>query len=268
MRTIDMKKTAACTVRLSAALAAILLTGGVCAEPIPAYVTAAVADPGRPDTDRQRDANRKPADVIAFSGMKPGDRIADFMPGRGYFTRLFCVLVGTTGHVYAITVPRSASSASTAPPPAIQAPSCDNLTQTTLQPRRRPAPELWSSSDDPGGVYEYWSYIAAAETFAAPEPLDVIWTAENYHDLHNKAFGAPSMQLVNRALLNALKPGGNLIVEDHAAARGAGTTDTDTLHRIDPEQVKLELLAAGFEFVGSSDVLRNDTDAHAVKAHE
>ncbi|MET0658236.1 MAG: methyltransferase [Steroidobacteraceae bacterium] len=236
------------------------------ADQIPAYVSAAVANPSRPGTDRQRDANRKPADVIAFSGLKPGDEVADFMPGRGYFTRIFCTLVGAAGHVYAISVPRN-------PPPTTAmtdaAPTdCANITAITLQQRKQPAPELWSSSDDPGAVYEYWSFTAAAETFATPEALDVIWTAENYHDLHNDAFGSPNLHLVNRALLNALRPGGVLIVQDHAAAAESGARDTQTLHRIDAELVKREVIAAGFEYVGASEALRHPNDSHTIKAHE
>jgi predicted methyltransferase len=247
------------------------------AQSIPDYITAAVADSNRPDTDRERDVNRKPTEVIAFAGLKPGDKVADFMPGRGYFTKIFCKIVGDTGRVYAISIPRqtppaaagtasnSSSSVSTPPPPA---PACNNVTSIRLQGINRPAPELHSSSDDPGYVYEYWSSRPAAESFAAPEPLDMIWTSENYHDLHNKGFGSPDMLLLDRALLAALKPGGILMIEDHAAMPKSGARDTDTLHRIDSEQVKKEAIAAGFEYIGESKVLRSKDDPHTAKAHE
>jgi predicted methyltransferase len=258
------------------ALLLTLFTLQTQAQSSPDYIAAAVADVSRPDADRERDANRKPAEVITFAGLKPGDKVADFMPGRGYFTKIFCKIVGNAGRVYAISIPRqtppangaassSSSSAPTAPPPA---PDCNNITSIRLQGINRPAPELHSSSDDPGYVYEYWSSRPAAESFAAPEPLDMIWTSENYHDLHNKGFGSPDMLLVNRALLAALKPGGILMIEDHAAATKSGARDTDTLHRIDPDQVKKEVIAAGFEFVGESKVLRSKDDPHTAKAHE
>lgn len=186
------------------------------AEPIPAYITAVIVDPSRPDADRERDAGRKPELVIAFAGVKPGDKVADFMPGRGYFTRLFCKLVGETGYVYAIDVAPNTPAASPAPE---WAHACTNVTLTTLQVKKRPAPELWSASDDPGGVYEYWSFTPAAETFATPEPLDVIWIAESYHDLHNAAFGSPHLHTVHKALLAALRPGGVLVSEDHCVER-------------------------------------------------
>jgi len=72
--------------------------------PIPEYIKAAVAEPTRPDRDRQRDADRKPEQVIAFAGIKPGDRIGELMPGGGYFTRIFCRVAGPSGHVYAVGV--------------------------------------------------------------------------------------------------------------------------------------------------------------------
>ncbi|MDR3415900.1 MAG: hypothetical protein P4L83_06925 [Nevskia sp.] len=261
----------------------LLVARSVAADPIPAYIAAAVADPRRPDADRQRDAERKPAEVIAFAGIKPGDKVADFMPGKGYFTRIFCKVVGDAGHVYAITVPRAT------PPPAAQSvspqgtlsqpassnpatepagPACTNVSASSLKSRLRPAPELHSDSGDPGWVYEYWSSSPAAENFVAPEPLDLIWTSENYHDLHDQAFGSPDMLTVDKALLAALKPGGILMVEDHAAAAGSGARDTESLHRITAEQVKQEVTEAGFIFVGESEVLRHADDPHTGKAHD
>ena len=250
-----------------ACAAALFAVQAIGAGAIPPYISAAVADPSRPSADRERDAGRKPAEVIAFAGIKPGYKVADLMPGKGYFTKIFCKIVGDSGHVYAISVPRNPPAD---PPPAAEppAPDCANVTASTLQTAKRSAPELWSSNNDPGVVYDYSSLVAAAENFTAPEPLDLIWTSENYHDLHNERFGAPNMVLVNKALLAALKPGGILMIEDHAAARGSGARDTNTLHRIEAKQVKTEAIAAGFVFVGESKVLRNAHDPHTAKAHE
>ncbi len=255
--------------------AVMLLVQQVSAQTTPTYIAAAVADPSRPDTDRQRDAGRKPAEVIAFSGLKPGDKVVDFIPGRGYFTKIFCKIVGDVGRVYAISLPRNppagaaASSASSSVSAAgSSGQACTNVTTIELRSKNYPAPELYSSSDDPGAVYEYLTTRPAAESFAAPEPLDVIWTSENYHDLHNKGFGSPDMLLVNKALFKALKPGGVLMIEDHVAVSGSGARDTNTLHRIDPEQVKQEVTAAGFIFVGESTLLRNPEDPRNARAHE
>ena len=86
-----------------AAVAAAIVIGPACAAPgkIPSNIAAAVADASRPEADRARDANRKPAECLAFAGVKTGDRIADLIPGTGYFTRLFSIAVGPKGYVYA-----------------------------------------------------------------------------------------------------------------------------------------------------------------------
>jgi len=248
-------------------VAALLMARGVHAGTIPDYILEAVADSSRPNTDRDRDAGRKPAEVIAFAGIKPGDKVADFMPGGGYFTRLFCKVVGNTGHVYAIAVAPSLPDGTPllAEPPGH---ACTNVTASSLQNVPRPAPELWSSSDDPGMVYEYWSFIPGAERFSAPEPLDLIWTSENYHDLRSERFGPPNMELVHKALLKALRPGGILMIMDHAAVSRSGAGRTQAVHRIDARQIKKEVIAAGFVFVGESKVLRNVRDLPTAEAHE
>src|SRR3954465_2525715 len=72
---------------------------------IPKAIAAAVADPARPQADRDRDADRKPAECVAFAGLKPGQRIADLLPGGGYFTRIFSGVVGPKGEVIAVATP-------------------------------------------------------------------------------------------------------------------------------------------------------------------
>jgi predicted methyltransferase len=242
-------------------VAVLLMVGGVGAGAIPPHISEAVANPDRPYTDRQRDARRKPAEVIAFAGIESGDKVADFMPGDGYFTRIFCKAVGDSGHIYAIAIPRT-------PPVAAPSQTCPNVTAIELKSERRSAPQLWSSDDDPGVVYEYLTLSPAAENFAAPEPLDLIWISGNYHELHSDRSGAPNIRVLIKALLRALKPGGVLMVEDHAAARGTGARDIDTLHRIEARKVKTEVLAAGFVFVAESRVLRNSRDPYTGNAHE
>ena len=198
-------------------------------------------------------------ELITFASIKPGDKVADFVPDGDYFTRLFCKVVGDAGHVYVIGVPQLA-----VPSASEVAGDCHNVTTSNLKSRLVPAPELHDDSD-PGYVYEYWSSSPAAENFTAPEPLDVIWTSDNYHDLHNKAFGSPDMSKVNTALLAALKPGGLLLIEDHAAVVGSGARHSASLHRIAVEQVREEVTQAGFEFVGE---LRHNDDTRTANAHD
>ncbi len=226
------------------ALVALGLCAGVSAATpkIPAYITAAVADPNRPEADTKRDADRKPADCIAFAGIKPGDKVADLLPGKGYFTRIFSKVVGPKGWVYAY-IPSNLDE-------------IYKKNNITIPPPANPN-------------YPNVSFIhAPVEKFVAPEKLDVVWTSQNYHDMHDKFFGPPDIDAVNKAIFDALKPGGVYIVLDHVAEAGSGLRDTDTLHRIDPAQVKKEVLAAGFVFAGESKVLHDPADDHTKKVFD
>jgi predicted methyltransferase len=220
-----------------AAVAVLALAAGsaTAQSAVPAYAASAVADAGRPQTDKDRDVHRKPAEMVVFGEIKPGSKVGELIPGGGYFTRVFSKVVGPTGHVYAVVAPSR--------PPAEGAPA---------QPARPVAAETIAA--DPA----YANVTVLRQPYAswtAPTPLDVVWTSQNYHDMRN-APGA-DMLPINKAVFNALKPGGIYIVLDHTAP--AGSTDT-SLHRIDPALVKADVLAAGFEFVGESDVLRNPND--------
>lgn len=220
----------------AALVIALTLTQAQAAAP-PAAVTAAVADASRPDADKARDADRKPAEVIAFAGLKPGDHVADLLPGGGYFTRLFSKVVGPKGAVYALPPPRRPDAPANFPDPAAA---------------------VTAIAADPG--YANVKVGVLDTTVKMPEPMDVIWTSLNYHDLQNR----PNADLAafNKYVFDSLKPGGVYIVIDHAAEKGSGKRDTATLHRIDPDFVKAEVLAAGFTFDGESDVLRNPADDH------
>ena len=225
-------------------LTALCLSMGVstAAPKIPAYITDAVANPNRPDTDTKRDADRKPAESVAFAGIKPGDKVADMIPGRGYFTRIFSKVVGPNGWVYAFV-----------PSDLDELYKKNNITI--------PPP--------PNPNFPNVSFIhAPIAKFVAPEKLDVVWTSQNYHDMHDKFFGPADVAAVNKAVYDALKPGGVYIVLDHVAEAGSGLRDTDTLHRIDPAQVKKEVLAAGFVFAGESKILRNPADDHTKKVFD
>jgi predicted methyltransferase len=220
------------------------MTDAQAASGIPKYITAAVADPARPAEDTQRDADRKPDETLAFAGVKPGQKVADLLPGGGYFTRLFSAVVGPTGHVYALP-----------PPPRPDAPAG--------APDRAAAVKAIAADSH----YSNVSVVQQSPTaFSLPEPVDLVWTSQNYHDLHN----IPNVDVVaiDKAIFAALKPGGVYIVLDHTAEKGSGFRDTSTLHRIDPEAVKKEVVSAGFKFEAQSEVLRNPNDPHTAKIFE
>ena len=201
--------------KLITAAALIALAGAVPSvaqdsAPSPA-IAAAVADAQRPAADTARDALRKPAEIVAFAGVKPGDKVAEIAPGGGYYTRILAKAVGPQGKVYALM-------------PAFFA-------------------------NRPGGLdainalaEQYGNIEVVVVDYAAtklPEPVDLVWTTENYHDLANG-----DIATVNKWAFEALKPGGIYFVEDHSAP-GTGTSATSTLHRIDPAAVKEQVGAAG-----------------------
>lgn len=206
---------------------------------IPGYITAAVNDSARPEADKQADANRKPAETLAFAGVKPGEKVVELAPGRGYYTRLLSAVVGPKGVVYVVV--RPPKEGATQPPP-VEAIASDPhysnvkiLTQNTVD-------------------------------LAVPERADLVWTSQNYHDFHN----IPDVKIesINRAIHEALRPGGTYLVLDHAAEPGSGTRDTNTLHRIDKQAVIQEVTSAGFKLSGESDVLHNKADPHTAKVFD
>lgn len=201
-------------------------------------IGAAIAEPTRPPTDTVRDANRKPAETLTFAGVKPGDKIGDYAAGAGYFTRLFAGIAGPKGHVYA-----------SVPSALLQYP---NIVKGIA--------EIQSYAvGHPNVSVNFASAIDAARY---PEKLDLFWISQNYHDLKDPFMGPVDMAAFNRAVYEALKPGGIYIVLDHVAAPGSPDNVTDTLHRIEPSVVRREVESAGFKFVGESHVLANPSDPH------
>jgi predicted methyltransferase len=222
------------TLLMTAGLAVGLATVALAAAPkIPAYVAAAVADKGRAD-DTQDDAGRHLAEVIAFSGVKPGDKVVDLIPGSGYFTKVFSKIVGPNGHVFMIWPNEYAKEAQ--PDPIKN----QGLART--------------------GYPNTSVILQPGAAFAAPEPVDLVFTAQNYHDYPDKFMGKIDPMVFNRAVYKALKPGGVLLIVDHSAEAGSGMRDTDTLHRIDPAIVRTQVTQAGFVFEGESKALRNPAD--------
>ena len=196
-------------------------------------VAAGLANPARADQAGD-DARRKAAEVLAFSGVGAGDEVIDFFPGAGYWTRIFSGTVGPAGHIYGVW-PAVSAKYSVKALPAMDARHLGNVSSNLL---------------GGGGIV------------SAPEPVDIVWTVQNYHDIANDGRGEPAIDAMNAQVLAALKPGGTYLVIDHADVAGSGIANTSTKHRIDPAAVKAEIIKAGFEFVGESDVLRNPADDH------
>lgn len=202
---------------------------------LPGFVRAALADANRPEADVARDASRHPGEVLVFAGLKPGMKVIDLIPGSGYFTRIFSRAVGPSGRVYAY-VP-------------------DEL--TVLAKGRPPSVAAFV------GKAPYANTVMILRTlplFGAPQKVDMVFTAQNYHDMHLPFMGPADLAVVNRRVFDALKPGGVYVVIDHSAKAGSGLRDSDSLHRIDAALVRKEVEAAGFVFEAESRVLRNPKD--------
>ena len=209
---------------------------------VPAYVTAAINDPARKD-DTADDARRKGAEVAVFAGIKPGDKVVELIPGGGYWTRVFSGIVGAKGHVYTVW------------PHGMDQYAAKSMANWQELVKKAP--------------YTNVSVLPTADdTLGVTEPVDVVFTSQNYHDYHDKFMGPVDMAKFNKLVFDALKPGGVYVVIDNVAPTGSGFADTDTTHRVDPEAVKKEVLAAGFVFDGSSDALHNPADTHALKSYE
>ena len=224
-----------------ACLAAVILMVGALpasadAPGVPTYVAAAVADPARPDADRQRDAFRKPAGMMAFAGIKQGDTVIELIPGRGYFTRIISKSVGPSGRVFAAGIPDGVGDFKPAPTLAGD-PNYPNVTATTM------------------------------DKLLSLPPADIVWTSQNYHDLH-----LPKLKMdvvaFDRQVFAALKPGGAFVVIDHAALPGTGLDVPDQLHRINEDIVKQEVESAGFKLEAESDALRNPADPRTAKVFD
>lgn len=196
-----------------------------------AAIGAAVAHPDRPAEDVARDADRRPAEMMAWMGIRPGLVVADLMGGRGYYTELLARAVGPGGTVYAqnnaYVVERFAGEALLT---RLSRPGLENVVRLDR--------ELTDLGLPLGGV-------------------DVAFMGLFYHDTFWMEVDRPAM---NAAILAALRPGGLFVVTDHHAAEGSGDRDVKSLHRVERSLVVQEIQAAGFVLDAETDLLRHPED--------
>jgi predicted methyltransferase len=198
-------------------------------------IAEAVADPSRPASQVATDANRKPAETLAFAGVRPGMTVGEFFPGGGYFTRMLSDVVGSRGHVYGIENAGWKGAVK-----ADQAMLADSkLANVSIEPL-------------PFGAVRF------------PKPLDLVWITQNYHDLKVAEFGQVDTLAFDRAVFAALKPGGVFFVLDHEAPAGTDDAAIARLHRIEKAQVIREVTAAGFTLQAEGTFLRRPGDDHSL----
>ncbi len=199
---------------------------------VPQAIRDAVAATDRSDDDRRLDAGRKPAEVLAFFHVAPGQKIGELFASGGYTTEVMARVVGPTGKVFA-----------------------ENTKELMDKFLRKP----WS---DRAAKPVMANVVGVERPLDDPFPpeakdLDLVVTMLNYHDT---AYMKADRAKMNKAVLASLKKGGYYGIVDSSAADGSGVTATETLHRIDQKIVESEVKAAGFEPAGESHVLRNPAD--------
>ena len=197
-----------------------------------AAATMAIAQP-KPPTDALSDPSLKGPEVIAFIGVKPGDKVADVISGR--FTRALSQAVGPKGKVYAV---ETAEIAKTHP---------EALKGVTA-----------AADAAPGHNIEITT--TPVNAMDLPKGLDAVFIRQNYHDLYDKFMGPADVPAFNKQVYEALKPGGVYVILDHSAVKGADMSVTEKLHRIDRDRVVADVTKAGFKLDKESSILANPQD--------
>lgn len=200
-----------------------------------AAIQQAVNNPARPQADSERDANRKPAEVLAYFDIRPGMRVLDIFAGGGYYTEILSYLVGDTGSVTLFNNGGWDGFAGAG-------------VAERLAGNRLPNVE---------------SVVAEPEQMAfAMESYDAALFILGFHDLYYADTGWPAIdaKAFLASIFNSIKPNGVVGIVDHAAEPGVSVAVANTLHRIDPAVIRADMTQAGFRYVGESDILRNPQD--------
>ncbi len=198
-------------------------------------IALAVADPARPADQRSTDELRKPAETLAFSGVRPGMTVGEFYPGGGYFTRMLSDVVGPKGHLYAI---ENAGWKG-----AVKA-NDEMLAQGK-----------WSNVSmdvQPFGTVKF------------PKALDLAWVTQNYHDLKIAEYGKVDTRAFDRQVYAALKPGGTFFILDHQGRPNLSDAEIAKMHRINRDVVIKEVTSAGFKLVAEGKFLHRPGDDHSL----
>ena len=225
--------------RFAPLLLALALAPSLTAASAPAklqsIIASAVADPARPADYKPFDALRKPAETLAFAGVRPGMVVGEFYPGGGYFTTMLSDIVGPSGHVYGL----------------------EN--------------EGWKGAVEANAkllAKGKWSNVSIEAkpfgTVSFPRPLDLAWVTQNYHDLKIAEYGKVDTVAFDRAVYKALKPGGTFFILDHQGAADLTDVEIAKMHRINRDVVVKEVTSAGFKLAGEGNFLRRPGDDHSL----
>ena len=189
--------------------------------------------PPKPPADAVSDPNLKGPEVVAFIGVKAGDKVADVVAGR--FVRLLSNTVGPNGKVYAV----EPAEVVTAHPEVVK---------------------LIGALADAAPGHNVELVQAPVNSLGLAKGLDAVFIRQNYHDLYDKFMGPADVPGFNKQVYDALKPGGVYVVLDHSAVKGADMSVTEKLHRIDRDRVVADVTKAGFKLDKESNILANAAD--------
>lgn len=200
-------------------------------------IAAAIADPSRTEADRDRDSRDHPAAVLELAGFAPGMTIADIFGGGGYYSEILSRLVGPDGRVLLVNNP-----------------PYDAYAKKGITPRLA------------GGRLANVDYriVASDAMKLGKRTLDGALIVMSYHDLYvvdpDQGWPAIDAGAFLDQIAAALKPGATLLIVDHSARSASGKADAQSLHRIDEAFARADFAKHGFDFVASSDILRNSQD--------
>ena len=200
-------------------------------------IEKSIASPERTADDRERDGREKPAEVLAFAGVKPGMTVADIFSAGGYYTELLAGVVGPTGKVLAINNVPYANFAK------------DDIKKRFTEGRlENVTPRI----------------VEASHMYIEPKTVDLAIIVMAYHDTYWIDEKENWPQIDNdgfiESLKRMLKPGGKLLIVDHNAAPGTGKEVAGKLHRLNEDWARKSLEAHGFVFEKSYEGLRNEND--------
>lgn len=217
----------------SLALAAVVAAPVAAATKLTHVIASAVANPARPADFKAADSLRKPAETLAFSDVKPGMTVGEFYPGGGYFTMMLSDVVGPKGHVYGI----------------------ENLgwKGAVEADKALLAGGKWTNV-----TIDYQPF----GTVKFPKSLDLAWVTQNYHDLKIAEYGKVDTIAFDRAVYQALKPGGTFFVLDHEGPANMTEEQIAKMHRISRDVVVKEVTSVGFKLVAEGKFLRRPADDH------
>ena len=226
-----------------------------------------LSSPDRTAADRANDLRRKPEQMLAFIGIRPGIVALDLSAAGGYTTELLARSIGPAGKVYGQSRPRDPNQSPTSSTVS-EGNSRPNLAPVATAPAAAPRPSPVALADREARLHEAGipaaPIVALSRPFEDPVPselaaeqIDLVTLMFNYHDLGHLGVDRAAM---NRAVFRALKPGGLYVIADHAGRPGTGISESGTLHRIEEAFLRQEVEAAGFKLVEEGTFLRNPND--------